>query len=1123
MSSWNCCKKDPKKAIKGFRLGGYEGIASQIHQIIENDEGEAINLTCNSYRQSGFQKLAYYFVCIIFFGIPLLFFRWYPPLEVYIFWKKCFLDDAEIVLIKESGMKAAKRKISTVQFENEEEPLRFFSYKLQKFVWCNLSRQFKLLRGLADGVNTLSGLCSAPDGISHQERNRRLKIYDSNVVHIKVEPFWKIWMKNALYPFIVFEALSVILWIFDEYSFYAFFVIVYSLVTVTVSTRQERMKKLRLHNMVSASKLMSKIIVRHKNEEYECDVDDLVPGDVIKIPPRGFQMPCDAILLAGSCIVTESDLTGESAPVLKTSPVVSPDSRETYSPSSVHMRHTLFCGTQIIQTRYYGDDEVLAIVTQTGRITAKGQLIQAILFPKELVFDFFDEAMKCVIALFCLAGIAMIYSTYVFILRGSSLETLLLRTLDLVTITVPPTLPGAMLAVSMHSLSRLKKSKIFCSSHPRIVVAGKTKLVCFDKTGTLTEEGLDVWGVLPCNGVQNLSEEEVVKDVTTLEKTSKLLAALATCHSLTIIDKQICGDPLDTSMFGATKWELEEAGEDTQKFDLLSPTVVRPKRSEIPFEIGIIKKFAFTSTTQNMTVICRVLGAPNMIAFSKGAPEKVMGFCKPESLPSNIMEILEHYTSSGFRVIALAHKELPRKFSWRQAQRTRREEIETDMNLLGILLMQNFLKKESGQVIKELNSAHMKCIMATGDNILTAVSVSQECGILPKSCTVATLQFDENQEIVLESLRSSQMKRRQFDLGNDSLYLAIDGNNWSLLRTHFPHLVDIILLKCVVFARMSPLHKTQLITAYQSLGYIVTMCGDGANDCGALKAAHVGISLTNAEASIAAPFTGPDITGVVKIIKEGRCALVTSFILFKFMAMYSMIQFFSVMILYSRGAEMGTNQFLYIDLPVTWSLVVAMGRLEPAENLSPKSPNSKILSAANIIPLLLQIFATYFIQWLSLISLKTQEWYTPVTPAVADEELVLSWENTVVYGVSCYQYVILAFVYCLNEDHQKSMRRNWILLLSFFIMLVINTSLLVIPCDYLATLFQMQPWSQEDAFFRVELLAIPLLHLLITLFIESKITDWIENSYIVRRKNMDRYHYIENKLKSGTPWQFIEV
>ena len=57
----------------------------------------------------------------------------------------------------------------------------------------------------------------------------------------------------------------------------------------------------------------------------------------------------------------------------------------------------------------------------------------------------------------------------------------------------------------------------------------------------------------------------------------------------------------------------------------------------------------------------------------------------------------------------------------------------------------------------------------------------------------------------------------------------------------------------------------------QELGYYVAMCGDGANDCGALRTAHAGISLSEAEASVASPFTSkePNISCVPEVIREG--------------------------------------------------------------------------------------------------------------------------------------------------------------------------------------------------------------------------------------------------------------
>ena len=78
-----------------------------------------------------------------------------------------------------------------------------------------------------------------------------------------------------------------------------------------------------------------------------------------------------------------------------------------------------------------------------------------------------------------------------------------------------------------------------------------------------------------------------------------------------------------------------------------------------------------------------------------------------------------------------------------------------------------------------------------------------------------------------------------------------------------------MLVRGQVFARMSPDEKHELVEKLQSIDYSCGFCGDGANDCGALKAADVGISLSEAEASVAAPFTSRvfDISCVPEVIR----------------------------------------------------------------------------------------------------------------------------------------------------------------------------------------------------------------------------------------------------------------
>jgi cation-transporting ATPase 13A2 len=106
------------------------------------------------------------------------------------------------------------------------------------------------------------------------------------------------------------------------------------------------------------------------------------------------------------------------------------------------------------------------------------------------------------------------------------------------------------------------------------------------------------------------------------------------------------------------------------------------------------------------------------------------------------------------------------------------------------------------------------------------------------------------------------------------------------------------------------------------------MCVDGANDCGALRAADVGVSLSIEKASIAAHFTSnrPDISCLIKLFREGKASLVSSIQTFKYMMIYSLIQFISVTVLSIFNSYLSDNQFLVPDLFIIFPLAILIAR-----------------------------------------------------------------------------------------------------------------------------------------------------------------------------------------------------
>ena len=235
-----------------------------------------------------------------------------------------------------------------------------------------------------------------------------------------------------------------------------------------------------------------------------------------------------------------------------------------------------------------------------------------------------------------------------------------------------------------------------------------------------------------------------------------------------------------------------------------------------------------------------------------------------------------------------------------------------------------------------------------------------------------------------------------------------------------------LLLHAKVYARMSPDHKAMLISELQNhTTHMVAMWGDGANDCKALKAADVGLSLSEAEASIAAPFTSkiPNISPMIKLLREGRTSLVTSFQVFKFMALYSMIQFTSVVILYQINSNLAPWDYLFIDLFVVIPLSLTMSRTGAYHKLHKTVPNGKLLSWTVMISVLGQIAIQAVPQITAFFILKNQSWFKPISE---DGENNYSWfETTTVFYVSLPLYIIIIVVFGVGKPFRKPIWTNF--------------------------------------------------------------------------------------------------
>ncbi|XP_052745334.1 polyamine-transporting ATPase 13A3 isoform X1 [Bicyclus anynana] len=1112
------------------------------------------------YRKCRWRVILTYILSILTCGIPFLVFHWCPRFLLYVTSIRCCFQLADQVLVIETYQKKCKsyyihkiidKHIADAsgllnegfedEFGGEKGPIdsaddlytplhlddgtklnvqqfRLFRHKKQYLIWDTARARWIRLAGVERGATCaqLHALAARPP--CSERRLRILNIYGLNEIKVPVQTIMTLILLEVFNPFYMFQIFTIAVWIAERYYYYCIAIVLMSTFGVATSVIQTKKNQESLRATVEAYATVELWGGRRVDSRALC------PGDVLVLPAHGCTMLCDAALLTGSAIVNESMLTGESVPVTKTA-LQRVDKEFNLKE---HSSSVLFCGTKVIQTRYYSNEPVKAVVLRTGYNTCKGELVRSILYPVPADFKFDRDSYKFIFILACIALVGLGYTVALKAARSLTAGDIVLKALDIITIVVPPALPAAMTVGKLYAVSRLKQARISCLNTRAVNVSGSLDCICFDKTGTLTEDGLDMWGVV---AVSSAVAPPILgrpqRDPRQMNDLHDLKIGMACCHSLTLLNGELAGDPLDLKMFESTGWRLEEPEvPERDHYEMLTPTVVRPKRPaninvddmHMPLEVGIVSQYQFVSTLQRSSVAVRLLGEDVVRVYCKGAPEMLRTLCRPDTVPTNLNEVLSSYAEKGYRVIAMSTRIM--EVTFKQLQKMKREDVECDLEFLGLVIMENRLKAATTGIIQELKEANIHVVMITGDNIHTAVSVAKECGILTSGERVVHLNVEHGTglpHLYCESTVhgvgvggrvSFERSWRSVDSGHGSwrsadaradaesapdeprYKIVMTGDTWKALREQYPNAVGRVIERGAVFARMSPDQKQQLVLDYQALGYYVGMCGDGANDCGALRAAHTGISLSELESSVAAPFTSaqPDIVCVARVLREGRAALSTSFGVFKFMIAYSLTEFFSVAFLYYFDANLTDFEFLYIDVALIVNFAFFFGMTQAHTGKLCKIP--PLTSLLGIVPLVSiggQMVLFAIAQYLAYLALSYFPWYVRHTYAGAEANMC--WENYAIFATSMFQYIIMVIVFSHGSPYRRSVITNKHLMISVIIMTGLCLYITIAPPDWLADFFELK--MPKDRLLSYIIIALASFNFVLSLFFERFIVEYL--------------------------------
>lgn len=667
--------------------------------------------------------------------------------------------------------------------------------------------------------------------------------------------------------------------------------------SVVISVIMEGRSAKAFETLSKINSNMTVKVVRNGKTVYVSS-EDIVVGDVLLVS-AGDKLPADGRLLSAVDLsVDESALTGESYPVKKDADAVIDDEKLPLA-ERVNM---LYSGTFVTE----GQGKILITAvgdkTEFGKIAGElnGQSKSNTPLQEKLARLGKTITVMGVIA----AAIVFISQVVSFATHGGpKIDTVMdafITSIVLIVAAVPEGLP-TIVAVSLSiNIIKLSKQNALVKKMIASETIGCISVICSDKTGTLTENKMTV---------RYFYDNEVHENPADLTN-DWLVHNICLNTSADLGDNgEFIGNPTECAMLNFFEASLSNDSE-----------MHRYKTERDDHETLFL--FPFSSELKHMTTISKVNG--KIVSYVKGSPECLLPMCDlSDDRLSQINTAIVAAEQKAMRVIAFAHKELDGLADY--SEEAQHKQMESGMVFDGFVAISDPLRAEVSDAVKSCQSAGVGVKILTGDNIITAVAIAEELGLM----TAGKIALEAKD---IEEMTDAQLSEKLPDI-------------------------------CVI-ARSTPTVKMRVVKLLKELGNVVAVTGDGINDAPALKNADVGIAMgiSGTEVSKEASdivLLDDSFATIVKAVEWGRNIYENfkRFISFQLTVNIASVICVFVSVLMGLKAPFTALQLLWINIIMDGPPALTLG-LEPNySDLMSRKPTDR---AENIISknMFIRIFTT---------------------------------------------------------------------------------------------------------------------------------------------------------------------